>query len=374
MTLPAASKDGNIDIGLLTLTLILVAVGLIMVYSSSTILAMNVYGDSYIFIKRQLLWALLGFGALMVAAQTPYEIYRRYAKVALIVTVALLMAVLVLSIGKTAGGARRWLVLGSFSFQPSELLKVVLVLYMADVLVKRQKVLGSFVEGLLPQLAVMAGLAGLLLVQPDLGAAVILIVVGCIMLYMAGAKFQHLAALALSALPLFFFLVLQVDYRRRRWDAFLNPWQEPLGKGFQIVQSYLALGSGGLWGRGLCDSQQKLFYLPAPHTDFIFSILGEELGFAGTFILLLLFGLLCWRGLMIARRCPDLFGKLLALGLSLLIGVQALINMGVVTGLMPTKGTTLPFISAGGSSLFFSLVAVGMLLSVSRVQVKAESR
>ncbi len=374
MTLPAASREGNIDIGLLTITLILMAIGLIMVYSSSTILAMNVYGDSYIFIKRQLLWALLGFGALMAAARTPFEVYRKYARPALVVTVALLLALLVLSIGKTAGGARRWLVLGAFSFQPSELLKVVLVLYMADVLVKRQKVLESFVEGLLPQLVVMAGLAGLLLMQPDLGAAVILMVVGCIMLYMAGAKAQHLLALALSALPLFFFLVLQVDYRRRRWDAFLHPWQEPLGKGFQIVQSYLALGSGGLWGRGLCDSQQKLFYLPAPHTDFIFSILGEELGFAGTFVLLLLFGLLCWRGLMIARRCPDLFGKLLAVVLSILIGVQALINMGVVTGLVPTKGTTLPFISAGGSSLFFSLVAVGMLLSVSRMQSKADGQ
>lgn len=361
-----AGKEGNIDIMLLTLTAVLVCFGLIMVYSSSGILAMKSYGDSYLFIKRQLVWAMLGFAGMVMLAGVPYDYYKKYAKPALYVCIGLLIAVLAFSIGKTAGGARRWLALGPVSFQPSELLKVVLVVYMADVLVRKQKILGSFVEGLLPQLAMMGGLAGLLLLQPDLGTAVILLIVGGMMLYIAGARLNHLLSLVLGAIPVFFLLIYQADYRRRRWDAFLDPWQEPLGKGFQIVQSYLALGSGGLWGRGLCESQQKLFYLPAPHTDFIFSIVGEELGFIGTTVLVALFGLVCWRGLIIAKRCPDLFGKMLATGITLLIGVQAVINMGVTTGLVPTKGTTLPFISSGGSSLFFSLIAMGILLSVSR--------
>lgn len=360
------SQQQNIDIVLITITIVLLCFGLIMVFSSSSILAMKNHGDAYFFIKRQLLWALLGSVTMLMIARIPYAWFRTYAKPALWISLGLLLAVLVLSIGRSAGGARRWLVFGPLSFQPAEFLKIVLVLYFADLLVKRQGKLASFVEGLLPSLAILGAMVGLLLLQPDLGTAIIITLVGGIMLYLGGAKLQHLLSLVLLALPVLFVLIYQVDYRRRRWEAFLDPWQDPLGKGFQMIQSFLALGSGGLWGRGLSDSQQKLFYLPAPHTDFIFSIVGEELGFAGTFSLLLLFTLFCWRGLMIAKRCPDQFGKLLALGITLLIGCQAVINMGVTTGLIPTKGTTLPFISSGGSALFFSLVAVGLLLSVSR--------
>ena len=365
-------QPGNVDIVLLAVSAVLVGTGVIMVYSSSTILAMNIFGDSYFFIKRQMIWMALGSLALMLAARYPYRNWQKWVKPGLLLCFGLLIAVLVLSIGKTVGGARRWLMLGPISFQPAELVKVVMVIYLADILARKREVLTSLVQGLLPRLAVLGGAAALLVLQPDLGTAVILILVGCGMLYLAGARFSHLLSLGLAALPVIFVLIYRVPYRRRRLEAYLDPWQEPLGSGFQIVQSYLALGSGGLWGRGLCESQQKFFYLPAPHTDFIFSILGEELGFVGTFMITLLFGLVIWRGFSIARHCPETFGKLLASGITLLLGVQAVINIGVTTGLVPTKGMTLPFISAGGSSLFFSLVAIGILLSVSRSLPRAK--
>ncbi|MEW6516538.1 MAG: putative lipid II flippase FtsW [candidate division FCPU426 bacterium] len=357
---------GNVDITLLAVTTVLVGFGLIMVYSASSILAMKTYGDFYYFIKRQLVWALLGFGALWVLAQYPYPRLRPWAKPVLLACGLCLLAVLFFPMGKTAGGARRWLALGPLSFQPAELLKVAIVVYLADALARKEGKLESWTEGFLPPLLVVAGFAGLLLLQPDLGTAVILLAVSLALMYAAGVRFTHLLTLLLAALPVVFYLVFQVDYRRRRLDAFFNPWQEPLGKGFQVIQSFLALGSGGLWGRGLGESQQKLFYLPAPHTDFIFSIVGEELGFVGAFGLLLLFGLLIWKCFSIARRCPDRFGKLLAGGLALLFGLQAVINMGVTAGLFPTKGTPLPLVSSGGSSLFFTLVGIGILLSVSR--------
>ncbi|MBN1595312.1 putative lipid II flippase FtsW [candidate division FCPU426 bacterium] len=369
----ARGQQGNIDVSLLTVTAVLISLGLIMVYSSSTILAMKEFGDSYFFIKRQLLWAFFGLLGLWAMACYPYQELKKWVKPAIVLCAVLLVAVLILSIGKTVGGARRWLSLGPVSFQPAELLKVVLVAYLAETLSRREKVMTSFVQGLLPHLLVLGAAAALLLCQPDLGTAVILIAVGCTMIYLAGARFSHLLSLGLAALPVAFALVYQVDYRRRRLDAFFDPWQEPLGKGFQVIQSFLALGSGGLWGRGLCESQQKLFYLPAPHTDFIFSILGEELGFVGAFGLLLLFSFILWKGFAIARRCEDRFGKLLAAGLTLLLGAQAFINIGVATGMMPTKGTTLPFISAGGSSLFFSLLAMGILLSISRHHPEEEA-
>lgn len=366
-------QPGNIDISVLAATAILVGTGLIMVYSSSTILAMKSYGDFFFFVKRQLLWAVMGFTVLWFLAQYPYPRLRKWIRPALVACALLLIAVLVLSLGKTAGGARRWLSLGPVSFQPAEMLKIVLVVYLADTLARKGERITSFVQGVLPSLVILGGFSVLLLMQPDLGTAVIVITVGLVMIYLAGARFTQLLSLGLAALPVVFLLIFQVDYRRRRLDAFLDPWQEPLGKGFQVIQSYLALGSGGLWGRGLSESQQKLFYLPAPHTDFIYSIVGEELGFVGTFGMLLFFGFLIWKGLAIARRCSDDFGKLLAAGITVLIGLQTVINMGVTTGLVPTKGTTLPFISAGGSSLFFSLAAIGILLSVSRCAPEEEA-
>jgi len=366
MMKPIGPESGSVNLSLLAVTAVLLGAGLIMVFSSSTVLAMNTFGDPYYFVKRQLLWACLGVLAAWGLARFPYERLRRWVLPGLALSAVLMAAVLVLSIGHTAGGARRWLSLGPLTFQPAELAKLALVLYFADALARKQGKMHLFAEGVLPLLLVLAGLAALLLLQPDLGTAIILILVGLAMIYVAGARFAHLAGLGLAALPVVALLIAKAAYRRRRWEAFLDPWQDPLGRGFQIIQSFLALGSGGLWGRGLCESQQKLFYLPAPHTDFIFSIIGEELGFAGSLAMVVLFGFLIWEGLAIARRCPDRFGKLVAIGITLMLGFQAVVNMGVATGLMPTKGTTLPFISAGGSSLFFSLAGIGILLSISR--------
>ncbi|NTV53421.1 MAG: putative lipid II flippase FtsW [Candidatus Firestonebacteria bacterium] len=354
------------------LALVLVGFGLLMIYSASSILAMRTYGDSYYFIKRQLVWAGLGFGGMWLLARTPYGRFRGWVLPGLIACVMLLLAVLLLPLGKSVGGARRWLALGPLSFQPAEMLKLVLVVYLADALVRKQALMREFSKGVVPHLVVAGGLAGLLLLQPDLGTAVIIVAVTVAMLFIGGARLAHLFGLGLAALPVVFLLIFKVAYRRRRWDAFLDPWQDALGKGFQIVQSFLALGSGGLWGRGLCESQQKLFYLPTPHTDFIYSIVGEELGFAGAFAVLLVFGGLIWKGFSIARNCPDRFGKMLAVGLTMLLGLQAFINIGVTTGLVPTKGTTLPFVSAGGSSLLFSLLAIGILLSISSHAVREE--
>ena len=362
----AWTRAGRWDWPLLALTAALVGTGLIMVYSASTILAMRLYGNANFFILRQLLWAGVGLAGMWALARFPYPRLRAAAVPLLFGAFALLLAVLALHLGRAAGGARRWLVLGPFSFQPAELLKLCFVIYLADALTRKQQQVDSFAHGVLPLLLISAASAGLLLLQPDLGTAVIVALLTVGMLFLGGARFSHLAALALGALPLLVLLVASAGYRRRRWLAFLDPWQDPLGKGFQMIQSFLALGSGGLWGRGLCESQQKLFYLPAPHTDFIFSILGEELGFAGTFALLVVFGLLLWKGFAIARRCADPFGKLLAAGITLLLGLQMGVNIGMAMGLFPTKGATLPFISAGGSSLLCSLAAVGLLLSVAR--------
>jgi cell division protein FtsW len=367
-----AHRQGHWDLTLLILALVLVGFGLIMIYSASSILAMRTYGDSYYFIKRQLMWAGLGFLGMWLLARTPYGRYREWVLPGLITCVVLLLAVMLLPLGKSVGGARRWLALGPRSFQPAEMLKIVLVIYLADALVRKQEIMRDFSKGIVPHLVVAGGLAGLLLLQPDLGTAVIIVAVTVAMLFIGGARLAHLLGLGLAALPVVFLLVFKVAYRRRRWDAFLDPWQDALGKGFQIVQSFLALGSGGLWGRGLCESQQKLFYLPTPHTDFIYSIVGEELGFIGAFAVLLVFGVLVWKGFSISRHCPDRFGKMLAVGLTMLLGLQAFINIGVTTGLVPTKGTTLPFVSAGGSSLLFSLLAVGILLSISRHAVLEE--
>ena len=360
------SARGGVDLTLLTVTAMLVGIGLIMVYSASSVLAMRLTGDVTYFIKRQILWAAFGFLGMGLLSQVSPARLRSWVVPALVACLALMVAVALLPLGKTGSGARRWFALGPVAFQPAELLKVVLVLYLADMLVRKREHLRHFVPGVLPPLVVAAAAASLLLIQPDFGTAAILALVTLGMLFAAGARLSHLIGLVLTTLPGLVLLIMKVGYRRRRWDAYLDPWQDALGKGFQMVQSYLALGSGGLWGKGLGDSQQKLLYLPAPHTDFIFSILGEELGFAGGLVVIGLFGVFLATGFSIARRCRDEFSKLAAYGLTLLVGVQTVLNLGVATGLVPTKGTPLPFISAGGSSLLCTLAAVGILLALSR--------
>lgn len=351
---------------LFLLTFTLVGIGLVAIYSTSAIYAEEKYGDSAHFLKRQLLWMGLSFTFMMIAMMTKYELLKTLSKPLLFLSMFLLILVLLPQFGKEAGGARRWLRLGGFSFQPSEMAKLALILYLAAYLTRKQDRVKEFWRGLVAPLLVLGIVVGLIFLQPDLGTGLLIGMVALILLFVAGVRIIYLAGLSLSALPALYFLILQAPYRVKRILAFLDPWKDPKGVGYQITQSFLALGSGGLFGDGLGQSRQKLFYLPAAHTDFIFSIIGEELGFVGTAAIVTLFLLFIWAGMRIAYRAPDLFGHLLAVGITVAIGLQAIINVGVATGSLPTKGIPLPFISFGGSSLLVNMVGVGLLLNIAR--------
>ena len=280
--------------------------------------------------------------------------------------ILLLVLVLIPGLGVSVNGSRRWLRLGPLSFQPAELAKLALVVYLATFLARKRDELHDFWRGIVPPLAVGGTLAGLVLLQPDLGNCLTLLVLTVGLLFLAGARTRWLAMLAVPALPLAVLAVWMAPYRMRRVFAFLDPWQDPRGSGFQIIQSWLALGGGGTFGRGIGESKQKLFYLPEAHTDFIFAIIGEELGFAGATLVVLLFAVLIWRGLRIGLHAADPFGAYLALGITVLVATQTLVNLGVVTGLLPTKGLPLPFLSFGGSALLMTMVATGVLLNISQ--------
>ncbi|HEA47101.1 MAG TPA: putative lipid II flippase FtsW [bacterium] len=358
-------KKISSHLGLFLITLALISIGIIMVYSASAILSLDKYNDSYFFLKRQLAWVFLGLVGMLFAARVNYRALPKLLKPALFFTLLLLILVLFPQFGKEVAGARRWLRMGDFTLQPSELAKLILILYMADTLSRKKEKIKNFTYGFLPPLIILGTIFILILLQPDLGTALIILVVILGMLFVSGVRLKHLFFLFLITLPSIWLLINKVGYRKRRILAFLDPWSDPLGDGYQIIQSLIALGSGGILGRGLGEGTQKLFYLPAPHTDFIFAILGEELGFLGGMAVIILFGAFIYFGARIARRAPDLFGSLLALGITTWIGLQAMINIGVATGTLPTKGIPLPFISFGGSSLIFSLIGVGFLLSIS---------
>ena len=344
----------------------LAAIGVVMVYSASSIVAGDRLGDPAFFLKRQALWVALGVAALLVTQRIHYATFRRFVPLLLLVSVVSLVLVLVPGIGRVAGGARRWISLGGpLSFQPSESAKLVLALYLANFLANRGPALGEFGRGVLPPVLVTALMFGLVLLQPDLGTAILLGLLTLTMLFMAGARMRHLFGLAVVGAPGVALAILGEEYRRRRILAFLDPWADPQGAGFHIIQSLLALGSGGLFGVGLGGSRQKYFYLPERHTDFIFSILGEELGLIGTVSVLLLFGLVAYRGFRIARSAPTRYAGLLAAGLTAMIVSQAVINIGVAIGMLPITGVPLPFLSFGGSSLIFTMIAVGILLNIS---------
>lgn len=358
-------KKVSSHLGLFLVTLALISMGIIMVYSASAILSLERYNDPYFFLKRQLAWVFLGLSGMLFAARINYHALSKLLKPLLFLTLLLLILVLFPQFGKEIAGARRWLRIGDFTLQPSEMTKLVFILYMADTLSRKREKIRSFAYGFLPPLIILGAIFILILLQPDLGTALIILVVILGMLFVSGVRLRHLFSLFLIALPSIWLLINKVGYRKRRILTFLDPWSDPRGAGFQIIQSLLALGSGGILGQGLGEGTQKLFYLPAPHTDFIFAVLGEELGFLGGMAVIILFGAFIYSGARIARRAPDLFGSLLALGITTWIGLQAMINIGVATGFLPTKGIPLPFISFGGSSLIFSLIGVGILLSIS---------
>lgn len=356
----------NFDLVIVVLTLILLGIGLVMVHSASSVISQQKFGDAYYYAKRQLLWAGLGLFLMFVMANYDYHRLRQWAPKLMGVAFLFLAVVLIPGVGVNRGGSQAWLGIGSFGIQPSEFAKLALILFLAHYLADSQERMQSFRKGFLPPLMMALVAVGLIMLEPDLGQSVVIMGTTIILLFAAGARLGHLASLAGLGLVAFAGLVAAAPYRIKRIVAFLDPWQDPQGKGYQIIQSLYALGSGRLVGLGLGNSRQKYLYLPEPQTDFVYSILGEELGFLGGATVLLLFATLVWRGFRTALFAPDEFGSLLAAGITGMIAVQVLINVGVVTGSIPATGITLPFISFGGSSLTLMLTAVGILLNISR--------
>jgi cell division protein FtsW len=355
---------------LIVLVLVLISTGLLMVYSSSSVMALKKYSDSMYFVKRQLVSVVLGLGALLVAAHYPYKRYKSLAPVLLLLAIISLVIVLIPGIGRELNGARRWFRLAGFSLQPAEYAKIAWIIYLSSFLERKQDRIRQFTVGFLPPI-IMCGVFGiLLLLEPDFGTSLVIGILTASMLAVGGVPWHHLAVLAPGGLVVFYKFVYGSPYRWERITAFLNPWIDPLDSGYQLIQAWIAVGSGGLLGKGLGAGQQKLFYLPEPYTDFILAVIGEELGFTGICFIVGLFLLLFWTGIHIAQRARDYFGALLALGLTLMLSLQAFINMAVVLGLFPTKGLPLPFVSYGGSAFIANCIAVGILVNIARKCVK----
>ena len=358
----------SIRISIATILTLLLSIGVVMIYSSSGVYAQQELGDDLYFLKRHLIFLFAAIIAMIGAMSIDYRILRKYAKPIILVSIILLVLVLIPGLGKESFGARRWFRIGPYHLQPSELMKLTMVIYVADFLARKDRKITRFWEGFMP-LIIVLGITSLLVVkQPDLGNTVLIGMIVLIMMFIAGARAMHLGVLGILAMPVLYLLVVRVPYRLRRIIAFINPWEDAQGIGFQLSQSQIALGSGGLFGVGLGKSMQKLFYLPAAHTDFILSIIGEELGLLGTLLVTLLFTGFIWQGARIIKRTTDPFGYYLAIGIMAMIGLQAVVNIGVSIGALPTKGLPLPFVSYGGSALIFNMIAVGLLLNISRME------
>lgn len=345
---------------------LLLLLGLVMVLDASFFLGAEMYGDSWLLARRQFGFALVAAAEVAILTRIRSDVFRRFAYPALGVSIVLLILVLVPGLGEVRNGARRWLDLGIIPFQPSELAKPALALCLAHSLARKEARMNSFVDGVLPHL-VMAGVPILLLLaEPDFGGAVMMVALTFAMLFVGGARLRHLLAMVFSVLPAVVALVIFEPYRMRRVIGFLDPFADAQGSGFQLVQSFLAFGNGGVMGVGLGAGKQKLFYLPEGHTDFIFAILGESMGLLGALFVLFCFGAIAYRGFAVAARSLDPFSSLLAFGLTFLLVTQAILNIAVVTGLAPTKGLPLPLMSYGGTSLLTTGLLVGVLLSLSR--------
>lgn len=343
----------------------LVLFGVLMVFSASAVMASERYGSSYYFLARQVTWAVLGLAAMLAMMNLDY---RRLCSPLVVFPALGLQLILLVAVlfADRSNNAHRWLHLGPVNFQPSELSKIALVVFLAYFLQLRQGAVSDWKHTVLPIGLVSGVTVALVFTEPDFGTALALVLIVAAMLFAAGLRRHYFAYGLLAALPVLYLLVFRVGYRFTRVLAFLDPYADPLGKGFQIIQSFIAVGTGGITGMGLMEGKQKLFYLPEPHTDFVFAVIAEELGFIGALGVLGLFGIILWRGLRAAGRCRDEFGKLLAIGITVMLVGQALVNMSVVLGLLPTKGIPLPFVSYGGSSLLMSLLAVGILLNISQ--------
>ncbi|MGL4873648.1 MAG: stage V sporulation protein E [Clostridium sp.] len=361
-----------IDIWLLAITVTLLSIGVVMVYSASSYFSMFDSNDSTVFFRKQFMWAILGIIALFIMSRIDYHNFRNKKIMYILygVTIILLLAVFAFPATK---GAQRWIKLPGLSFQPSELAKYTVVLFLAYKLTKIGKGIQNFRKGVIPTLGYAGLIAGIILSQKNLSIASVTMMVSFAMIYISGARFKHMfgviAPALVSAAILF---TVSSEYRYDRLTNFINPWADPAGNGYQLIQSLYALGSGGITGLGLGQSRQKTMYMPEPHNDFIFSIIGEELGYIGCLTIMVLFIFFIWRGIKISMEARDSYGALIAIGITAIIGIQCLINIAVVTGSMPVTGVPLPFISYGGSSLVINLAAVGILLNISR-QKKREA-
>ena len=358
------------DFALILAILLLLSMGLIMVFSASYVIAGESRGDPYYFLRRQALWVGLGLAGMFILSRFPYWRYRRLSLFVLLANFVLLTLVFT-PLGTDLGtDARRWLSIGGLTVQPAEFSKLAFILFTAAYLSSRSVRLENFWSSSFIPLVLVGINFIFVAAQPDVGTALVLVAGTMVIILLAGMPIKHLAALVLLALPPLLAIIFKAEYRIRRLMAFLDPWADPSGTGYQIIQSLLALGPGHLFGVGLGRSRQKLYYLPEPQNDFIFAVIGEELGFVGAAAVLLLFFVLIWRGLKIAMAAPDTFGSLLAAGITAMIAIQALTNIAVVTGSIPVTEITLPLISAGGSSVFITLCSLGVLLNISRYAQK----
>ncbi len=347
-------------------TLMLVCVSVVMVYSASAVLAMGRFQQPpWFFLLKQVIWAVLGIGLLAAAMRVDYRLLRRplVIRAGLAISVA---ALIVVFFGPAINGTRRWFSIGGIGIQPSELAKVAVIVFTAAILERRMEKMDRVAHALAPVVLVTGLVCGLIVLEPDFGTAFTLLMIVGAMVFAAGLPYRHLAGLTVFLVPLLFAVLLSAPYRVQRVLAFLDPWADPQGAGYQVIQSQIAVGTGGLLGQGLMAGVQKLFYLPHPHTDFIYAVIAEEAGLLGALVVLLCFGVILWRGLDIAASAPDRFGAFLALGITMMVTFQAFFNISVVLGLLPTKGIPLPFVSAGGSSLLINLLAMGILLNVSQ--------
>lgn len=356
----------NVRINLFVIAVVLICVGIVMIYSASSIYSLERYKDGLFFLKRHLIFLFIGGMLTFFIMGVDYRRLRRFIKPIMLFSVFLLVLVLIPGIGREVAGARRWFRFKFISFQPSELANLVMIIYVADFIARKEILIKTLWKGFVPPILVLGLVMALIVVQPDLGTVVALGTVVFIMLFVSGTRLKYLFSLILASIPMLYVLIFNIPYRRMRIMAFLNPWVDPKGGGFQIIQSQIALGSGGLFGVGLGHSKQKLFYLPAAHTDFIFSIIGEELGLLGTISIIVLFIIFMRQGIKIMKNAPDKFGYFLSLGLISMICLKAVINIGVSCGLLPTKGLPLPFISYGGSSFIFDMISVGILMNIAR--------
>ncbi len=345
----------------------LVGLGILMTYSTSAVYSDYVYNNPQHFLLRQILYAVMGSLLLVMTSSMRIKFWQEHARHLILVAIFFLVLVYLPGIGRTAGGAQRWINLGLFHFQPAEFAKVVVCLYLADYLTRKRKIIQEGgIKVFMPPLFLIGIVCALTLLQPDLGSTAFIFILVSIMIFLAGLRTWYIAAGACVFLPIFYFLVIRVPYRLSRLSAYLNPWNDPQGSGFQIIQSFLAFGLGGVKGVGLGQSMQKLFYLPSSYNDFVFSIIAEEMGLLGCLVVLVAYLIIFFAGIRLSKKLQDPFQRLLVIALTLMIVLQALIHMLVTTGLVPTKGLPLPFVSFGGTSLLFNFMAFGLILSASR--------